>query len=265
MSDVYQQGAAATRAPRLRQITFSDVFVALEDGVADFRKAPLFGLVFGGLYAAGGILLLSIVFALGVGYLAYPLVAGSVLIGPFVAAGLYGVSRILETGQQPAWGPVLGLIFEQRKREMSWMAFIAIFGFIIWMYQVRLLLALFLGFASFASLSDFLHVLFTTTDGLLFLAVGHVVGAALALAVFSLSVISFPLLMDRDLDVVTAMVTSVQAVLLSPGPMILWGVIVVALLVLGTMPAFLGLIIVLPVLGHATWHLYRRIVLPPEA
>ncbi|MFG1400436.1 DUF2189 domain-containing protein [Xanthobacter sediminis] len=265
MSDVFDKGAAATPAPRLRPVTFSDVAAALRAGLADFRRAPAFGLVFGGIYAAGGIALLSAVFALGRGYLAYPLMAGSVLIGPFVASALYEVSRELEAGETPSWRRVLHTMFEQRKREMSWMAFVCIFAFIVWMYQVRLLLALFLGFASFATLHDFLVVLTTTGDGLAFLAVGHVVGAALALAVFSLTVVSFPLLMERDLDVVTAMITSVQAVLLSPGPMIAWGAVVVATLVVASLPAFLGLVVALPVLGHATWHLYRSTVLPPQA
>ncbi|MFG1480419.1 DUF2189 domain-containing protein [Xanthobacter sp. V4C-4] len=266
MSDIFDKGAAAMpAAPRVRPITLADVAAALRAGVEDFRRAPVFGLFFGGIYAAGGIVLLSTVFALGVSYLAYPLVAGSVLIGPFVAAGLYAVSRDMEAGKTPTWTDVLRVVFDQRKREMSWMAFVSIFAFIIWMYQVRLLLALFLGFASFSTLHSFLVVLFTTSDGLAFLAVGHVVGAALALALFSLSVISFPLLMDRDVDVVTAMITSVQAVLLSPGPMIAWGILVVATLLVASLPAFLGLIVALPVLGHATWHLYRRTVLPSRA
>lgn len=264
MTDVVDKTATSTpAAPRIRAITFADVRAALDAGLVDFNKAPTFGLFFGAIYALGGLVLLATVFALGMSYLAYPLFAGSILIGPFVAAGVYEVSRELEAGEQPTWSRVLHAVFEQRKRQMGSMAFVSIFAFIIWMYQVRLLLALFLGFASFATLADFVRVLLTTTDGLTFLAVGHVVGAALALAVFSISVISYPLLMDRDLDVVTAIITSVQTVMMSPGPMIAWGLIVVVTLVVAAAPAFLGLIVALPVLGHATWHLYRRAVLPP--
>ncbi|MEP9352213.1 DUF2189 domain-containing protein [Xanthobacter sp. KR7-65] len=263
MADIVEhRPPAAPTMPVVRAVTFADIKAALLAGLSDFARAPAFGLAFGGLYAAGGILILACVFFFDLGYLAYPLFAGSVLVGPFVAAGLYDVSRELEAGRRPTWQGVLGTIFDQRKRELSWMAFVTIFAFIIWMYQVRLLLALFLGFASFASLQDFLRVLFTTSDGLGFLAVGHVVGAALALGLFSITVVSFPLLMDRDLDVVTAMITSVQAVLTSPGPMLIWGVTVVGLIFIGTAPAFLGLIFVLPVLGHATWHVYRRAVAP---
>lgn len=263
MADTVEQGRpAASSMPAVRTVSFADVKAAFLEGVSDFARAPAFGLAFGGLYAAGGLLILACVFALHLAYLAYPLFAGSVLIGPFVAAGLYEVSRELEAGRRPTWRGVFTTIFDQRKRELGWMAFVTIFAFIIWMYQVRLLLALFLGFASFASFNEFLNVLLTTTDGLAFLAVGHVIGAALALGLFSITVISFPLLMDRDLDVVTAMITSVQTVLTSPGPMLAWGVAVVGLTAIGGATAFLGLAVILPVLGHATWHLYRRAVAP---
>ncbi|MFG1345025.1 DUF2189 domain-containing protein [Xanthobacter autotrophicus DSM 431] len=263
MADIIEHPTGiAPAVPALRPVTYADVKASFQDGIADFVRAPAFGLFFGAIYALGGLLLLACVFSLDLGYLGYPLFAGSVLIGPFVAAGLYEVSRELEAGRTPTWRGVFSTVFDQRKRELGWMAFVSIFAFIIWMYQVRLLLALFLGFASFASLQEFVRVLTTTSDGLSFLAVGHVVGAALALGLFSISVISFPLLMDRDVDVVTAMITSVQAVLLSPGPMITFGASVVALIFIGAAPAFLGLILVLPVLGHATWHLYRRATRP---
>ena len=142
------------------------------------------------------------------------------------------------------------------------MAFVSIFAFMVWMYQVRLLLALFLGFQSFTSFGAFLEVVFTTQDGLMFLAVGHVVGAAMATLVFSLTVVSFPLLLDRDVDFITAMIASVKAVTLSPAPMLAWALLIVALTALSIATGFLGLFVALPVLGHATWRLYRRIVAP---
>jgi uncharacterized membrane protein len=147
--------------------------------------------------------------------------------------------------------------------EIGWMAFVTLFVFVIWMYQVRLLIALLLGLnASFGSLKEFITVVLTTNEGLLFLAIGNAVGAALSLILFSLTVVSFPLLLDRDVDFVTAMITSVRAVVTSPLPMIGWAAIIVLLLAVSAMPWFLGLIVTLPVLGHATWHLYRRIIAP---
>jgi uncharacterized membrane protein len=134
---------------------------------------------------------------------------------------------------------------------------------VIWMYQVRLLIALLIGLnASFSSLREFLTIVLTTNEGLVFLAAGNIVGAALSLILFSLTVVSFPLLLDRDVDFVTAMVTSVRSVVTSPLPMIGWAAVIVMLLIVSSLPYFLGLVVTLPVLGHATWHLYRRIVAP---
>ena len=140
---------------------------------------------------------------------------------------------------------------------------VTLFVFVVWLYQVWLLISLLLGpNVSFASPSEFLRVVLTTDAGLLFLAVGTLDGAALSLILFSLTVVSFPLLLDREVDFVTAMVTSVRAVLTSPMPMIGWAAVIVILLIASALPYFLGLVVTLPVLGHATWHLYRRIVEP---
>jgi uncharacterized membrane protein len=146
------------------------------------------------------------------------------------------------------------------------MAFVVGFFFIIWMYQVRLLLALLLGNAgSFASLGEFFQVVLTTNEGLIFLVLGNIIGAALSLILFSITVVSFPLVLERDVDFVTAMITSVRSVAQNPVPMVLWGAIVVVLLVISTLPFFLGLIVTLPILGHTTWHLYRCLVVPDGA
>ncbi len=248
--------------PVIRTINMQDIAEALAAGLRDFQAAPGYGLFFGALYALGGIAVVLSVVWLGIGYLAYPLAAGFALIGPFVAVGLYEVSRRRELGLPLSWGVVLGAVIKQGQREMGWMAFVTLFIFIIWMYQVRLLLALFLGFSAFGTLSQFINMLLTTPEGLMFLAVGNVVGAILALVLFSLTVVSFPLLLDRDVDFITAMITSVRAVILNPVPMLAWGFIVAVDLIFSAVPSFLGLIITLPVIGHATWHLYRRVVVP---
>jgi uncharacterized membrane protein len=247
--------------PVVRRITAADIAEALGQGLRDFQAAPLYGLAFGAFYAAGGIVILLCLTAFGMVYLAYPLAAGFALIGPFVAIGLYEVSRRLEAGQplsvRDIWSTVTS------RGEIGWMAFVTLFIFVIWMYQVRLLVALLIGLnASFSSLREFLGVVLTTNEGLVFLAVGNLVGAALSLILFSLTVVSFPLLLDREVDFVTAMVTSVRSVVASPLPMIGWAAIIVLLLIVSSLPWFLGLVVTLPVLGHATWHLYRRIVAP---
>jgi uncharacterized membrane protein len=247
--------------PVVRRITATDIAEALGQGLRDFQAAPLYGLAFGALYAAGGMVILLSLTAFGMIYLAYPLAAGFALLGPFVAIGLYEVSRRREAGQplsiRGIWSTVTS------RSEIGWMAFVTLFVFVIWMYQVRLLIALLIGLnASFSSLREFITVVLTTNEGLLFLAIGNAVGAALSLILFSLTVVSFPLLLDRDVDFVTAMVTSVRAVVTSPLPMIGWAAIIMVLLIVSALPYFLGLLVTLPVLGHATWHLYRRIVAP---
>jgi len=144
------------------------------------------------------------------------------------------------------------------------MAFTMLFFFWVWMYQVRLMIALFLGRMSFSTLDRFFSVLLTTPEGWLFLGVGHVVGAALALILFSITVISMPLLMDREYDFITAMITSVKAVIASPVAMLGWGVVVTLAVIAACVPFFLGLLVVLPILGHTTWHIYRRAVHIPS-
>lgn len=253
------------RDPVVRAIGAQDVVDAFGQGLRDFQRAPGYGLLFGAVYALGGIAIALFATVMHQAYLVYPLAAGFALIGPFVAVGLYEVSRRLETGQPLSLSGVFGVIFEQGRRELGWMAFVTLFLFIIWMYQVRLLLALFLGFQTFTTMGEFLNVVITTPEGLMFLLVGNVVGAILALVLFSLTVVSFPLLLDRDLDFITAMITSVRAVVTNPVPMIGWALAIVALMIAACLPAFAGLLVVLPVLGFSTWHLYRKLVEPLPA
>jgi uncharacterized membrane protein len=166
----------------------------------------------------------------------------------------------LEKGETPQWNRVLTVIFQQQRRELGWMAFITLFIFWMWMYQVRLLIAIFLGRMSFSSVPAFMNIVTTTPEGLAFLIVGSVVGLLLALVLFSVTVISMPMLLDRDIDFITAMITSVRTVLASPIPMLGWGITITAIAVFAMLPFFLGVILALPILGHATWHLYRLAV-----
>lgn len=250
--------------PVVRPIAAADIAEALGQGLRDFQAKPLYGLAFGAFYAVGGIVILLCLTAFGMVYLAYPLAAGFALIGPFVAIGLYEVSRRRETGEAISMRAIWSTVTS--RSEIGWMAFVTLFIFVIWMYQVRLLIALLIGLnASFSSLNEFITVVLTTNEGLVFLVVGNLVGAALSLVLFSLTVVSFPLLLERDVDFITAMITSVRSVVMSPLPMIGWAAVIVVLLAISALPYFLGLVVTLPVLGHATWHLYRRIVAPVAA
>lgn len=256
-----QETAAGVKRPIvINTIAFNDIAEALRQGLRDFQRAPLYGLFFGGIYACGGILIYLLLRTYGMPWMILPIAIGFPLIGPFVAVGLYEVSRRLAAGRPLAWGEVLTVVFAQRKREVSWMAFVVLFVFWIWIYQVRLLLAIFLGFKTFSTVQGFIDVVTGTAQGISFLVVGTVIGALLSFVLFCSTVVAIPLLLDRETNFVEAIITSFKAVFANLPTMIGFGIVVAALTALALLPMFVGLFIVLPVLGHATWHVYRRVI-----
>ncbi|MCB1502468.1 MAG: DUF2189 domain-containing protein [Bauldia sp.] len=252
------------RLPGVRAVTVADLRAALAAGWSDFTYAPQFGLFFGGIYVVGGLLILAFLTVFAAPWLIIPIAVGFPLIGPFIAVGLYEVSRRRAAGEPLTWKAVLSVIFQQRNRQLGWTAFLVLFIFWIWIYQVRLLLALFLQSKGLSSIDGFITTVTTTPEGLGFLVVGTCVGAVLAFVLYATTVITMPLLLDRDLDLVSAMIVSFKTIQQSPKVMIGWGIFVAVLTLIALAPAFLGLLIVLPVLGHATWHLYVRAVEPKE-
>lgn len=257
------ENAAAARPSqpfKINRISFADITAALAQGWRDFLHAPLFGLFFGGIYAVGGVLIYLLLRVYDMPWMILPIAVGYPLVGPFVAVGLYEVSRRQAAGKPLVWGEVLSVIFAQRKREVSWMAFVVLFVFWIWVYQIRLLVAIFLGFKTFSTIQSFIAVVGGTVQGISFLMVGTVVGAVLAFVLFCSTVVAIPLLLDRETNFIEAIITSFKAVFANLPAMIGFGIIVAVLTVLALLPIFLGLLIVLPVLGHATWHLYRRVI-----
>ena len=237
-----------------------DIKHALQMGLSDFFNRPLIGVFFGLVYALGGLAIFIGLFQQGYGWMILPVAVGFPLIAPFVAAGLYEVSRRLQRSEDFSFYDILSVVWRQQRRELGWMAFTVLFVFWVWMYQVRLLLALFLVRLSFSSFDGLVNAVFFTSDGWLFLAVGTGVGALLSAVLFSATVISMPMLLDREVDFITAMITSFKAVAKSPVVMLGWGAIIAIITLVSMAPVLLGLIVVLPVLGHATWHLYQRII-----
>lgn len=249
-------------AVKINTISFAEVRGALAAGWRDFLRAPLIGLFFGGIYAAGGIAIFLLLKVYHEPWWIIPIAVGFPLIGPFVAVGLYETSRRLAAGEPLNFGEILTVVFAQRKRQIASMAFVVLFIFWMWLYEVRMLLAIFLGFKSFSSVEAFLAVVSTTPEGMGFIGVGTAVGAGISFVLFCTTVIAIPLLLDREIDLITAIITSFKAVFQNPAPMLGFGVIVVALTFAALVPMFLGLLVVLPVLGHATWHLYKAVVAP---
>ena len=263
--DAANAGLDAVRRqdPVVRPISIEDMAEAFAQGLRDFQSAPGFGLVFGAIFALGGIAIAACTYAFGLTYLIYPLIIGFAMIGPFAAIGLYAVSRLREEGATPSWRAVIRTVVSQASEELAWMAFVTLFIFMAWIYAAQMLVALFFGLRSFSSQAEFLAMVTTTPEGLLFLLVGNLLGAAILFVTFSLTVVAVPLLLDWNVDFVTAMITSLRAVAASPGPMLGWAAMVFILLIVASAPAFLGLLVAVPVLGHATWRLYRKIVVLP--
>jgi uncharacterized membrane protein len=246
------------RVPRLVGLGVADVLEAFAAGLRDLAASARFGLLFGAGYALAGWLVIASVWWLHMAWLAYPLAMGFVLVAPFALVGLYAVSDLHERGVVVTWRKIMEAIRVAARRELRWMAVVAGFGFFLWIDIAAILTLSLLGFPSLDL--EFLRTIFTTTHGLAFLVVGNVAGALIALAVFSISVLSYPMLYDRDVDIATAMTTSVRAVLLSPGAMLVWAMIIAVSIGLSLLSGLLGLVVVLPLTGHATWHLYRRAV-----
>lgn len=245
----------------VRDISIDDLIEVLGQGMRDFRAAPAYGLFFASIYAVGGWALILMLIAFDLPFLVYPLAAGFALIAPFIASGFYVVSRQRERGDPLNWGIVFASVRAMFGRDLGWMALVTGFSLFIWMDIAALLSFGFMSFRLF-SFSELFDVIFTTPAGWAFLVVGHTVGALIAFAVFSYTVISIPMLFDRDIDFVTAMITSVRVVRHNPRVMAVWCATIAILTGISILSGFVGLLVVLPLLGHATWHLYRRAVTP---
>lgn len=263
MTPIQQARTGTTgQAPRIRTIDDSDLRAALADGWADFREKRGDILIVGFAYPVVG-LLLSI-FALGhrLFPVLFPLAAGITLLGPAVATGFYELARRRERGLDSSWRHFFDVFVQPSFGAIMGLTLFLTLLFLLWLGTAWTVYDATLGLRDPQSVGSFVHLLFTTPEGWSMIVIGNLVGLIFALVTLAISAVSFPMLVDRDVDAWTAVETSVRAMGRNPVAMLKWGFVVAVLLAIGSLPFFVGLAVVLPWLGYATWHLYTRVVEP---
>jgi uncharacterized membrane protein len=258
-------GSASTHNwPEVRSVSLDDLNEAVVAGIADFRAHPGYGIAIGAAFAVAGWLLFFALSELGLPFLIYPIAMGFALVAPFAAAAFYAVSDLRERGETVTPAAVMkGLTRERHRRDLGWLALVTFMALILWLEIAAVLTFAFGGVNTFDS--DYFSKLLDSPSGMIFLIIGNLAGAAIGFAVFAITVISFPMLYHRDTDFITAMVTSVRLVEKNPVTMLAWAVFIGFIVTLSVLTAFLGLLILLPIIGHSTWHLYRMAVEPVRA
>jgi uncharacterized membrane protein len=254
--------SASPTLPIVRQIAMGDLKDALAKGIDDFRAFPTHVIFLSIIYPIIGLMLAGLTLSYDLLPLLFPLAAGFALIAPFLAIGLYELSRKRELGLEVSWRDAFG---GERSRSTDGLIALGVLLFVIFLLWIAVAQAIYVanfGHTSGVVIADFLRQVFTTPAGWTLIIVGNGVGFLFAAAVLTISIVSFPLLLDRDVGAAVAVLTSVRAVLKNPWTVAVWGLIVAALLVIGSLPLFVGLAVVMPVLGHSSWHLYRKLVEP---
>jgi uncharacterized membrane protein len=254
------RGSRDIPLPAVRRIKAADLKDVLMKGLEDFgayRSDVIFICL---IYPLVGLALAWLIFGYQLLPLLFPLASGFALVGPLAAVGLYEMSRRREQGDRISWIDAFGVIRSPAFGAILVLGLVLLAIFLLWMLTAVIIYQLTLGPEPPVSITAFVRDVFTTSAGWTMIVGGVGVGFLFALLVLAISVVSFPLLLDRDVGLYGAVSTSIRAVATNPSPMALWGLIVAGGLAIGMLPAFLGLIVVLPVLGHATWHLYRKVV-----
>jgi uncharacterized membrane protein len=246
--------------PRVRTIGITDLQDALARGIDDFAAMPSHAIFLCLIYPIAGLFLARLLLGYDVLPMLYPIAAGFALLGPFAAIGLYELSRRREQGLEASWEHAFEVFRSPSSGAIAALGVLLTIIFFVWVAVAQAIYVATFGYVPAASIPEFLRQVFTTPQGWTLIVVGNAVGFLFALLVLTISVVSFPLLLDRDVGAADAILTSVRAVAANPVPMAVWGLIVAGALVLASLPLFFGLTIVMPILGHATWHLYRKVV-----
>jgi uncharacterized membrane protein len=258
MADISQQGQHAE--PEIRDIKPADLKAALLAGLDDFRVMPTHLILLVIIYPILGLVLARIAFGYDMLPLLFPIVSGFALIGPLAAVGLYELSRRRQLGKEANWRHAFAVFKSPAIKNVLGLGLIQLAIYLAWLGAAQLIYFATFGSEYPQSYITFVSDVLTTGAGWTLIILGCGVGAIFAVLVLSISALSFPMLLDTDVGIASAIRTSVRAIRANPVAMSLWGIIVVVLLGVGSLPFFLGLAIVMPVLGHATWHLYRRTV-----
>lgn len=256
-----RQAASYAAYPIRKTLSFDDLRAALRAGVRDYRYAPGFGLPFAAVYMLGGLFLIFV--SGGFVWQTVILALGFPLFAPFAAIALYEVSRRIERGIPLDWRQIYGVIWNERSGQVPWLGALIVIYFLFYSFLAHMTFALFMGLSAMTNISTSFEA-FLTPNGLTMIAVQLGMGAVLGLLLFALTVISLPYALDRDVDFITAMITSFCVVRDNPVVMLGWAVVLGLGTVVAVLPLFLGLLVVLPVLGHASWHLYRIALDHPE-
>jgi uncharacterized membrane protein len=257
--------AGTTSVPHVRTITFADIKDALARGIDDFAAMPTHAVFLCLIYPIIGVVLGTLTLGYKTLPLLFPLASGFVLLGPLAAIGLYELSRRREQGLDSAWSHAFDILRSPSRGAIAMLGLMLLLVFGGWLVAAQTIYWFTFGDAAPQSIGAFLREVFTTPAGWTLIVVGVAVGFVFAVVTFTLSVVAFPLLLDRPVGAADAVMTSVRAVAANPLVMAAWGFIVAAALVIGSLPAFIGLAVVVPILGHATWHLYRKVVYPDTA
>lgn len=248
----------------VRHLTIKDLTASLSEGWADFMAIPTQLAFLGVIYPVVGLLAARAADGGQLLPLFFPLVAGLSLLGPVLALGLYELSRRREAGLPVSWQNAFDVFRNPAILSIAALGIMLLLLFGLWIGAARVIYMATMGstVAEMApdSVGSFLTLLLTSPHGLALLVIGNLAGAFFAVIVLTLSAVSFPMLLDRNVDPATAVATSIRVVRANPVVMAAWGVMVAGILALGCLPLFVGLAVAMPVLGHATWHLYRKAV-----
>jgi uncharacterized membrane protein len=246
--------------PAVRTIGLADLRDALDKGIEDFKEVPSHAVFLCIIYPVIGLILFRLSFGYDMLPLVFPLLAGFSLIGPFAAVGLYELSRRREQGLDASAWHALDVLRSPSIGAIARLGLALMAIFFAWLGAAQLIYTQIFGGAVPDSVEEFARQVLTTPAGRQLIIVGNGVGFLFAIVVLVISVVSFPMLVDRNVGAATAVRTSVRAVLENPMTMAMWGLFVAGALVIGSLPFFFGLAVVFPVLGHSTWHLYRKVV-----